>query len=99
MGWMVNDLNSTELQSLARSIGIEIPKTMDPEKAMDALAEGSQPKVNTLAEEKQAMEKHIQKYIRRLKSQLPDCPGKCTSHGCPDIVVSRCWLLFKDHLI
>ena len=96
---MMNDLNTTELQKLGREIGVEIPKTLSMDTAMEYIAEAVQPKVTTLAPQKVAMEKHIQKYIRRLKSQLPDCPGKCSTHGCPDIVVSRCWLLFKDHII
>ena len=95
----MNDLNTTELQKLGRDIGVEIPKTMDMNTAMEHIADASNPKAPTLVYEKEAMEKHIQKYIRRLKSQLPDCPGKCSSHGCPDVVVSRCWLLFKDHII
>lgn len=95
----MNELNTTELQALGRELGIDIPKTVDMEKAMNIISEGTKPKLKTFASEKKVMEAHIQKYIRRLKSQLPDCPGKCSSHGCPDIVVSRCWLLFKDHLV
>jgi len=95
----MNDLNNTELQAIGRSVGLEIPKTMETEEALQCVVSAKQPKVPNLSEEKAAMEKHIQKYIRRLKSQLPDCTGKCTSHECPDIIVSRCWLLFKDHLV
>ena len=96
----MNELNNTEVQGLARSIGIDIPKILPLEQGLDCVAEASTPKkVKTLADEKVSMEKHIQKYYKRLKSQLPDCPGKCTSHGCPDIVVARCWLLFRDHIL
>lgn len=95
----MDELNTTELQKLGRDVDIEIPKTLDMDRALGAIADGAQPKVKTLAEHKSTMEKHIQKYYRRLKSQLPDCQGKCTTHGCPDVVVSRCWLLFRDHIL
>ena len=91
-------MNKTEIQKVARDMGIELSKQENKE-VMYALIESFSDSENTLVPYKEEMERHIQKYIRRLKSQLPDCPGKCTSHGCPDGIVARCWEMFKDHLV
>lgn len=45
------------------------------------------------------MERHIQKYWTRIRTQLPHCNGKCTTFGCPDGIVVGCWLRFKDEIL
>jgi hypothetical protein len=96
----MSELNNTEVQSIGRSIGIDLPKNFPLDEGLESVSTATQPKkTRTFKIEKEAMQKHIQKYYRRLKSQLPDCPGKCVEHGCPDVVVARCWLLFKDHIL
>lgn len=94
------DFNQTEMQKISSDEGILLPKTMSTEKMIEALSNEKPPKsCRTLEPEQQSMEAHIQRYFRRLKSQLPGCTGRCTTHGCPDIVVSSCWNTFKDHII
>jgi len=52
-----------------------------------------------LEERRQRMESHITSNYRQLRSQLPGCNGKCTSFGCTDIVVLRCWRGSKDNIL
>lgn len=39
---------------------------------------------------KEQMEAYIQKHIRKMRTQLPGCNGKCTTFGCPEGVVLNC---------
>lgn len=45
------------------------------------------------------IERHIDRNRRRLVSQLPGCDGKCTTFGCPNLVVVRCWEGFRHDML
>ena len=96
----LDDLNLTELIATARLCGAGAVGRQTPReeiyKILDGLESGG---YCPLEERRQKMESHIQRYYRRLRTQLPGCTGKCTSFGCPDIIVQRCWLGFRDDML
>lgn len=47
---------------------------------------------------KATMEDYIADNMRAMRTQLPECTGKCTTFGCPDGVVVNCYLQMKPLL-
>lgn len=90
-------INKTELVKILREgAGVDSPSSyihahreMDLEELPDDIPEG------VLQGRREAIEAHIKKYISRLRTQLPGCTGSCTTYGCPDLIVTRCWEGFK----
>ena len=98
-----DDLNRTELVELARELDVGNISRLASREVIYALLDGeveSDPATDCpLGEHRQMMERHIQRNFRRLRTQLPGCTGKCVSFGCPEGIVLRCWLAFKDDVI
>jgi len=97
---MYDELNRTELQGLCREIDNknvhrEAPRTSLTD-ALDGV--GSTPDC-PIDPHRLEMENHIRRNYRRLRTQLPGCDGKCTTYGCPNIVVVRCWVGFKEDIL
>jgi hypothetical protein len=47
---------------------------------------------------KERMENYIQDNIRKMRTQLPNCTGHCTTYGCPNGIVVNCYINIKDLL-
>lgn len=98
-------VNHSELVQMARGAGLgNISRFMlTGDELRDLLFNLAEPE--DLAHEdplepwRRAMEDHIQRYKRRLLSQLPGCDGTCTTYGCPDLIVTRCWNGFKNDMV
>ena len=95
------DLNRTELIEILRELDLGNVSRLAPRTEIQRALDGEEesPTVCPLDEHRHAMERHIQKNFRRLRTQLPGCNGKCVSYGCPEGIVVRCWLAFKDDVI
>ena len=98
---MYDKLNRTELVTIARMDGNGNVERLAPRKELIGLlsAEPSYVEDCPLEEQRRAMESHIEKNFRRLRTQLPGCTGKCTTFGCPEIVVLRCWNAFEGNIL
>lgn len=91
-------LNVTELVQLARAAGLgNLPR--DREVLREALLSDCPGPQDALSEKRARMEAHIQKFYARMRTQLPDCTGKCTSFGCPDLIVQRCWAGMRQGML
>jgi hypothetical protein len=96
----LDSVNLTELIELCREAGLGNFSRGDGREALyAALEDDVLPEDCPLDEKRVLMENHIKKNYRRLRTQLPGCSGKCITHGCPDLIVQRCWVGFKDDMI
>lgn len=97
---ILDSLNRTELVELARSCGLgNIGRAYSRSLLAEMLVEGEYVDPDKLQRWRTAMERHIKKNKNRLRSQLPGCNGQCTTYGCPDLIVTRCWDGFKDDMV
>lgn len=97
---MSADLNKTEVQELIRElVGVNAHREASPSALLESLDGVEDPPPCPLDPQREAMEAHIQQYYRRLRTQLPGCNGKCTSFGCPNLIVVRCWESLKGHIL
>ena len=102
----MNDLdgvNTTELIEIARDAGLgNLPRSLTPTQLVEVLSgDRSAPTAtrDALETKRAKMQNHIRVNWLRLHSQLPGCSGKCTTYGCPDLIVQRCWHgMHKDML-
>lgn len=99
MSHPLEPLNLTELIQMAREGGDGNIGRQTPRSEIYALLENGGQIYCPLEEKRQRMEAHIKKNFRRLRTQLPGCNGKCVSHGCPDMIVQRCWQGFRDDML
>ena len=98
---MKQEINKTELRSIVkeyeetdirRSATVaDLLAIMEDTKSVDSF-------VCPLIQKKAAMEDYIQSNMRAMRTQLPECTGKCTTFGCPDGVVVNCYLQLKPLL-
>jgi len=96
----LDGVNLTELIELCREAGLgNFGRSTPREELIEALDSGVLPEPCPLDEQRVEMEKHISKNFRRLRTQLVSCNGKCTSFGCPDIIVVRCWEGYKGDIL
>jgi hypothetical protein len=92
-------VNLTELLQIAKESGVVVGRQA-PREEIYALLDSAKPDGYCPLEKKRLkMEAHILRYFRRLRTQLPGCNGKCSSFGCPDIIVHRCWLGFRTDML
>jgi hypothetical protein len=92
------NLNETEkAQTIFRLTGIWPGR--DREDMMRCIVDDQKPRKDDLAPIRSRMESHIQRNIRKLRTQLPGCDGKCTTFGCPALIVVRCWDGFRDDVL
>jgi len=96
---LLQELNRSELIQMARTAGLGNTGRDCPEvELIDAILRGNSPKDAPscpLEGKRKKIERHIEKNKRRILSQLPGCNGCCTTYGCPDLVVVRCWEGFR----
>jgi hypothetical protein len=85
-------LNRSELVQVARAAGLgNVSRDSSRESLVVLLLTEEGLGADTLQERRVAMQAHIERHRNRLLSQLPGCSGKCTTFGCPDLIVMRCW--------
>jgi hypothetical protein len=101
MAHELDSVNITELIQMCRDSGMgNFGRTASRAELCDALENNEPPASEDPLEERRVlMEQHIKKNYRRLRTQLPGCTGKCVSYGCPDLIVQRCWVGFRDDMI
>ena len=95
-------LNRTELIQIAREAGLgDLTRACDVEDLADLLVGGPDACVeaDNLGPWRRAIEAHIKVNFSRLRSQLPNCTGNCTSFGCPVLTVTRCWEGFSRDMV
>jgi hypothetical protein len=89
---MLELLNRSELVQVARAAGLgNVSRDSSPAELVELICTEEGLPVDRLQERRRAMQAHIEKHKNRLLSQLPGCTGKCTTFGCPDLIVMRCW--------
>lgn len=98
---MKQEVNKTELRNIVKEY--EETDIRRSAKVADLLAimEGTKEAAEyacPLVPIKAAMENYIQANMRAMRTQLPECTGMCTNHGCPDGVVVNCYLQMKPLL-
>lgn len=93
-------VNKTELRAIVKEYEeIDIRHSATANELINALDSGYKPELMCpLIPIKENMEEYIQKNIRKMRTQLPDCTGMCTQHGCPDLVVTNCYIKLKPLL-
>jgi hypothetical protein len=100
---LLRGLNKSELIQMARAAGLgNIGRNNSDEEIIEALVEATSPEEVPscpLEGKRKKMEAHIMRNKRRLMSQLPNCTGQCTTFGCPDLIVMRCWGGFHNDIL
>ncbi len=97
---MSAEVNRTELQKILREKSGANPfREAARLKIEDAIEADGEVPLCPLTAQRDEMERHIRKNYRRLRTQLPGCNGRCTSYGCPNIIVMRCWNGIKDDIL
>jgi len=99
---LLTRLNKSELIQMARAAGLgNLGRNLSRRKIAEALvgAEAGEIEQDALQEWRELMEAHIDKNRKRLLSQLPGCTGCCTTFGCPDVIVARCWDGFSRDML
>ena len=93
-------VNKTELRNIVKEYEeIDITDTATVTELLNMLDDGYKPEYACpLTPIKEEMEDYIQANIRKIRTQLPDCNGKCTEFGCPNIVVVNCYDKLKPIL-
>lgn len=87
--------NNTELRMLVKLYEeVDIRRSATIKELVATLENGYEDVslVCPLVEVKETMETYIQNNIRKMRTQLPDCNGRCTNYGCPDGVVTNCYI-------
>ena len=93
-------LNKSELIECARRYGLgDIGRETEREEIIDLIINSDDEHTDDLNSWREDIEAHIDKNRRRLLSQLPNCNGKCTEFGCPNLIVTRCWEAFSKDMI
>lgn len=94
----LHSMNVSELVQIARGAGLgNLPR--DKELLVEAILASEPTGPDTLEERRARMQAHIREFRQRLLSQLPGCNGCCTTYGCPDLIVTRCWSGFSRDML
>jgi hypothetical protein len=89
---MLSQMNRSELVQVARVAGLgNVSRDNNRADLVELILTEEGLPEDRLQERRKAMQAHITKHKNRLLSQLPGCDGKCTTFGCPDLTVMRCW--------
>ena len=94
---VLDNVNVTELVEMARKA--ELGNSRRDREDLYAALEDGEVTPCPLDPIRARMQAHIKKNYRRLKTQLPGCTGECTTFGCPDLIVQRCWSGSKDEML
>lgn len=97
---MKDMINVSELRILVKeNEEVDIRRIENRAELVRILEEGYEPKMLCpLVRKKEVMEDFIQKNINKLRTQLPECTGHCTTFGCPDGMVVNCYMKLKPLL-
>jgi hypothetical protein len=97
---MLSQMNRSELVQVARAAGMgNISRDNSRSDLVRVICEEDGLPEDALQERRRAIQAHIAKHKNRLLSQLPGCDGRCTTYGCPDIIVTRCWAGFSRDML
>lgn len=99
MSHPLDRLNLTELLELCRSAGVGNVGRATPRDEIYRMLDGETDAHCPLESKRVLMERHIKKHFNSLRTQLPGCNGKCTSFGCPDAIVQRCFDGFRNSML
>jgi len=93
-------MNRSELVQIARLAGLgNVPRDRPAGELVEEIADDEGAGVDALQPRRAAIEAHIKRHRARLLSQLPGCNGCCTTYGCPDLIVMRCWAGFSRDML
>ena len=98
MSHPLDEVNLTELVQMARAAGLG-NITADRDAIIEALEHGEPGEPCLLEERRELMQEHIHRNFDRLRTQLPNCNGKCVTFGCPAMVVVDCWEKFRKDML
>jgi len=88
----LKQMNRSELVQVARAAGLgNVSRDNTRADLVRLISEDEALPADHLQDRRRAIQAHIAKNKNRLLSQLPGCDGKCTTFGCPDAIVIRCW--------
>ena len=93
-------VNKTELRTIVKEYEeVDIRESATTDELIHAL-DGNHSKKDycPLIKYKKPMQEYIQRNMRKMRTQLPDCNGMCTTFGCPDAVVTNCYIKIKPLL-
>ena len=93
-------MNRSELVQIARLAGLcNVARDRPIAALVEEISLDDPVEPDALQGRRKAIEEHIKKHRARLLSQLPGCTGCCTSYGCPDLIVMRCWAGFSRDML
>lgn len=94
-------VNKSELVQMAHALGLgHVSRSHKREDLIRMIVlEDGELETDSVDEWRELMEAHIDKYRKRLLSQLPGCDGTCTTYGCPALIVTRCWEGFRHDMV
>ncbi len=97
---MLLRMNRSELVQVARAAGLgNVSRTHAKDDLVQLICDDGGLPEDRLQERRRAIQVHIAKHKNRLLSQLPGCDGCCTTFGCPDLIVMRCWAGFSRDML
>lgn len=100
MAHPLDGANRTELVGFGVAAGLGHLSRTQPRTDLTAVLDGdASGTACPLTRKRVMMERHIGSNWSRLRTQLPGCNGKCTSFGCPDLIVQRCWMGFRNDIL
>ncbi len=97
---ILEQMNRSELVQIARASGLGNVSRDRPTGALvDEILADETRGPDALEPRRVLTEEHIARFRTRLLSQLPGCTGACTTYGCPDLIVTRCWEGFSRDML
>lgn len=97
---VLEKMNRSELVQVARMAGLgNVSRDRPISVLVEEILVDETSGPDALEERRRMIEAHIQRHRARLLSQLPGCSGRCTTFGCPDIIVTRCWDGFSRDML
>jgi hypothetical protein len=91
------EINISETVQVIRDLH-QVSPSRDPAQLDEMLLNGTVT-ADALEPKRAAQEAFIQANIRTLRTQLPNCNGRCTTFGCPDLIVLQCHRGLRGHLV
>jgi hypothetical protein len=100
MSHVLDEVNLTELLTMCRRNELyHVNRGWSREAIYEALDTGRQGDDRCRVQQKRELvQKHIEENRVALRTQL-DCPGKCATCLCPEIVIQTRWFQYKDNIL
>lgn len=97
---ILSGVNKSELIQMARASGAgNASRSLSREELIELLADGDECEESELEPWRRSVEAFCEQHPLQVASDLTQCNKKCTSFGCPDLVVARCFWRFEKHMI